>query len=456
MRGTISRRCHCRHPETGKELGAACPALKQSKHGEWEYRDRITTTTGRRSYRRGGHTRKADAEEYAKRVQELIGLARGDAHDEARVGDLLFGIKRGADLPSADTIRRRLGLRGDLDRSQTVGSWLDEWFASKRALRPSTARSYRQHLDLYLIPQLGQFPLDRLTAEHIADMFDLIEEWNQEIRAARAEGRRPVLQNDQRTRPQVVSNTTQRRVFATLRNALNTAWKRRRIDVNPALFVEMPAERHEPAQVWDPDQVATFLDHVEGERLGLLFRLVLLHGPRRGEAVGARWAGFNEETGELKVARPLLQFGGKIVEGDPKTRAGERTLYLDRATVEMLKRLRTAQKRERMLLGEAYDDDDLIFCREDGTPFPPDYVSRKFREWSTAAGLPRIRLHDGRHTAASLALEAKVDIKVVSKRMGHSKTGFTQDTYQHVRRAVHDDAAEAVVRLLPERHRGAG
>jgi integrase len=85
----------------------------------------------------------------------------------------------------------------------------------------------------------------------------------------------------------------------------------------------------------------------------------------------------------------------------------------------------------------------------------PDYVSRRFGALSEAAGLPRIALHAGRHTAATLELEAGVDIKVVSERMGHSTTAITQNLYQHVRRQVHDGAAEAVVWLLPDR-RSAG
>ena len=104
-----------------------------------------------------------------------------------------------------------------------------------------------------------------------------------------------------------------------------------------------------------------------------------------------------------------------------------------------------------MAWGEAYEDNDLIWCREDDSPYPPDWVSRHFVDLAERAGLPRIQLHAGRRTAASLALEAGVDIKVVSERMGRSTTTITQNLYQHVRRVVHDRAAEAVVQLLPER-----
>jgi len=224
--------------------------------------------------------------------------------------------------------------------------------------------------------------------------------------------------------------------------------------VNVALFVEMPGEHRDPRLVWSPEQVVRFLEFTADDRLGTLYRLILLHGPRRGEAVGARRSAFNHAARELRVTRPILQLGGRLVESRPKTRAGERTLYLDAGTADLIKRESTARLRERLQWGEAYEDnDDLIWCREDGSAYSPDYVSRHFIEMSEKAGLSRIQLHAGRHTAASLALEAGVDIKVVSERMGHSTTTITQNLYQHVRRAVHDKAAEAVVQLLPERKR---
>jgi integrase len=455
VKGSISRRCYCKDPQTGKELGPRCPDLKSSKHGEWEFRARLVTTAGRKSYRRGGHRTRKDAEAYRDHVAALLRLAKGDAGDLAKIGDLIFKVKRGAQLPPVEDVRRRLGLGQDLDRSQTLGEWLEQWFAGKRALRDSTARGYRQHLDHYLIPILGDFPLDRLSAEHISDMFDAINEWNDEIALAREEGRAPVLEGDKRQRSKHVGVATQRRVYATLRTALNAAWKARRVDHNVALFVEMPAEYRDPRLVWSPEQVAHFLEFAAEDRLAALYRLVLLYGPRRGEAVGARRSAFNHANRELKVIRPILQLGGKLVESRPKTRAGERTLYLDQATADLIKRVCTARLRERLQWGEAYEDNDLIWCREDGSPYPPDYVSRHFIDLSERAGLPRIQLHAGRHTAASLRLEAGVDIKVVSEGLGHSNTSITQNLYTHVRRVLHDRAADAVIQLLPERKRAA-
>jgi integrase len=453
MKGSIKRYCFCKDLATGREVGVRCPQLADTKHGEWEYRDRHLTTAGYRPFRRRGFRTKTEAARFRTQVYDLLALARGDTDSLARLGDLVFDkTRRGGQLPAVEDVRRRLGLGRELDRSQTLGEWLEQWYAGKRALRESSARGYRAHLDNWLIPHLGHVPLDRLTPEHIADLFDTIESFNAEIRLAREEQRRANLPGDVRAKAKLTGIATQRRIFATLRNALNAALKSpRRIDFNPCDAVEMPAEHREPARVWSPEQVGAFLESADGDRLALLYRLVLLRGLRRGEACGLRWCDVDLDGRTLRVSEPLLQLGGKLVRSRAKTRAGERTVSLDAATVTALRAWRTTLKRERLRWGTAYVDGDLVFCREDGSAVPPDYVTRRFREIAKAAGVPVIRLHEGRHTAATLALEAGVDVKIVSDQLGHSTTTITRDLYQHVRRAVHDQAAEAVVQLLPAR-----
>lgn len=95
-----------------------------------------------------------------------------------------------------------------------------------------------------------------------------------------------------------------------------------------------------------------------------------------------------------------------------------------------------------------YQDLGLIFCRKDGSPLSPDWVSLRFKKLAADAGLPVFKLHEVRHTAATLALEAGIDIKIVPDQFGHSTTRMTQDLYTHVRQAVHDNSAEKVLNLL--------
>jgi integrase len=383
-------------------------------------------------------------------------LAGADDALRQRIGDLVVTrTKHGGQLPTAAEVRRKLGAGLDpAAPNVTVADLVGDWFASKRSAKMSTLRGYRQHLDHYVIPFLGQIPTDRLRAEHVAAMFDTIETWNTEIVAARTDNRTPKLDGDQRQRTKLVGVATQRRIFATLRNALNYAVRKRRlIDFNPCDGVEMPAEERDAALTWSPAQVAGFLAAAEHDPMYLMFRLVLLRGFRRGELVGLRVADFNPETKTIAVTRPVLQLGGRIVEDTPKSRAGRRVVSLDAETVRLMTAHLTSRKRARLIAGQAWQDNDLIFCQDDGSVISPDRVTNRFKAIARDAGLPVIRLHDGRHTAASLGLEAGVDIKLVSEQLGHSTTRITQDLYTHVRRELHDDAAERIVSLLPERRK---
>lgn len=157
---------------------------------------------------------------------------------------------------------------------------------------------------------------------------------------------------------------------------------------------------------------------------------------------------FDDEEGAITVNDALLEIGGKLVWGEPKSKAGERVVGLDDGTLAEGRAHRTRRKRERLAAGSAWTDSGLMFTNELGEAPRPDQVSALFKELSAEAGLPVIKMHATRHTAATLALEAGVDVKVVSDQLGHSTTTITRDIYQHVRRVQHRDAAEKVVALL--------
>jgi integrase len=125
-----------------------------------------------------------------------------------------------------------------------------------------------------------------------------------------------------------------------------------------------------------------------------------------------------------------------------------RQVALDAGTVAVLREHRKRQIEERLRWGPAYRAGDYVFTREDGKPYAPDDVTRAFREAVADAGVPRVRLHDLRHTWASLALAAGVNPKVVSERLGHATVSFTLDTYSHVMPGLQEDAAARVAALV--------
>ena len=258
-------------------------------------------------------------------------------------------------------------------------------------------------------------------------------------------------------------------MHATLLSALGTAFKRKQIGHNPASHVELDAGRRPqavvwtedrieawrrtgirpPVAVWTPQQAGAFLDGAAQHRLYPMFHLIAYRGLRRGEAVGLRWQDTNLDAAVLRITQQVVQLGWVTEVGEPKTHSGARTVSLDARTVAVLRSWRATQAGERHIWGEAWRDTGLVFTREDGSQLHPDTVTTVFEQMHRAAGLPPIRLHDLRHTAASLALAAGVPLKVVSEQLGHSSLAITADTYTSVLPAVAQAAAEAVADVIP-------
>ena len=191
-----------------------------------------------------------------------------------------------------------------------------------------------------------------------------------------------------------------------------------------------------------------FLACTADDRLADLYRLMTVTGMRRGETVGLRWEDVDLDDEFLFVIQQITEVNGRSVVSTPKTKKGQRLVQIDRDTSTMLRRHREAQKLERSAWGPAWNDACLVFTREDGRALRPDYVTRHFRELAETAGLPPIRLHDLRHTSASLALAAGVDLKVVSERLGHSQLAITADLYTHVNRHLGKAAAQQIADVL--------
>ena len=249
---------------------------------------------------------------------------------------------------------------------------------------------------------------------------------------------------------------------------LNAAIRAGHITINAAARAELPAARRPravvwtadrirewqltgirpPVAVWTPAQTAAFLNSIRGHRLYAAYHLIALRGLRRGEAAGLRWCDIDLDTGTAVISWQLQQYDGHLVLCPPKTGHSERLIALDRTTVAALRDHRAAQQTERVAAGESYHDSGYVFTRPNGDPMAPDWLSRYFRQLSDTAGLPPIRLHDLRHGAASLALAAGADLKVVQDMLGHSSIVLSADTYISVLPDVARETAEAIATLI--------
>lgn len=302
-------------------------------------------------------------------------------------------------------------------------------------MRATTRQNYRYLFNRHLIPALGNLLLAELDLPQLQATFDAM------ARVGRDTG--------------PLSTSTLTRARAALRTALNAAVRAGLIATNPVRGVELAAPpkphpvvwtparirewqatgKRPPVAVWTATQTAHFLASIRSEPLHPAFRLAALRGLRRGEISGLRWEDLDLDEGTLSVVRQLHRRDGQFITCPPKSKAGTRTIALDEDTVSVL---RTHAERR--------DQHGFVFTRADGEPLSAERLSRLIRTYSDQAGLPPVRFHDLRHGAASLALAAGADLKVVQDMLGHASIVLTADTYTSVlpetaRQAANDTAA---------------
>jgi integrase len=316
---------------------------------------------------------------------------------------------------------------------QTVAEYLDEWLGTIQR-QPSTIESYARNIRVHVVPRIGGRHLRSIDAGTLNAMYaDL-------LRDGRADGK-----------PGGLAPRTVRYVHTILGRAFEDAVKWGRLNRNPARSAEppRPSDSAPPEmQTWTGDQLGSFLAGVEGDRYHAPFLFIATTGVRRGEALGIRWGDLDLDAGRASIRQTITAVRHKIVIA-PRTKTDKgRRIDLDEATVAMLRRHRAQQAQERLLVGAGYAAGDLVFALPDGRPYHPERFSREFDRKVARTDLPRIRLHDLRHTWATLALEAGISVKVVSERLGHATSAITSDTYSHVSPTMGTDAAERVARMI--------
>ena len=316
---------------------------------------------------------------------------------------------------------------------EKLGAYLREWLTAIRPnIRPSAWASFESHVRIYLVPLIGHSQLQQLTATDV------------DLMTAR------LLGGEGRGARRPLSPTTVRRIIATLNSAMNYAVRKRKLDRNPVAAADRPRAARVEMKTWTADELGGFLDGVREHRLAPLITILATTGLRRGEALGLRWSDVDLGEGRLAVRQTLLAVNNHVQFGEPKTHRSRRSVDLDAATVVVLKAHRKIQLEERAEAGLGRPRADaLVFTDEQGDPLHPNVVTRTFAKLIIQAGAPRIRLHDLRHTHATLSLQAGVHVKIVSERLGHSSVMITLDTYSHAIPGLQRDAAERVAALIP-------
>ena len=316
----------------------------------------------------------------------------------------------------------------------TFAQWLDYWYKDiiLPQIEETTAYGYRGMIENYLKPQLGEIRLQKLTARDIQQYYT----W---------------LMGEKELSPNTVIKH-----HNLLTNTLNAAERQEYITKNPMRAVSPPKKRQREAKFYTPEQLGILLDKAVGTRLELPVFICAYLGLRRGELCGLRWSDVDLEHQTITIENTRTQAGKKEIEKGTKTASSTRTLYLPDTLCDMLKAAREHQQACRAEYKNAYDDNDYVVVMEDGRPFRPNYLSELFGKFLADNDLPKIVLHELRHTFASLSNQAGIPAYNIGKALGHSTPATTQKIYTHLLDQTHTQAVEGVAAIADEARRKAG
>lgn len=344
------------------------------------------------------------------------------AEAQAELDELRVSVRKGTYIPPV---------------RQTFGDYLtNDWLPAIRStIEKSTYESYARNVRLHIVPKLGGVPLQQLDAPMLNRFYAELQD-----DGGRKDGK-----------PGGLSARTVRYIHTIVGRALREAvdWERLVKNVAPKSAPPSASSAKSPEmKTWDAPTLARFLHEVREDRHQPTWLFLATTGCRRGESLGIRWADVDLDKGRVLLFQTISAINHEIVLA-PRTKSGKpRPIEIDTTTIASLRAVRKRQAEERLLLGPDYKDQDLVFARPDGTPQHPEHLSNAFDRRVARYKLPRIRLHDLRHTWATLALQAGVDVKIVSERLGHTSTKITWDIYQHVTPVMQSDAAETVAHLI--------
>lgn len=311
--------------------------------------------------------------------------------------------------------------------NETVGEFLARWLRdyAKGNVAPKTYEGYEHMIERHISPAIGHLQLTKLTPAQLQAYYA------ERIRSGRIRGKGGL------------SPRTVHHHHVVIHGALESAVKWGLLHRNPADATDPPRFETPEMNTLDDEGVRTFLEAARPTLWYPMIYVALFTGLRRSELLALRWDDVDLTLGYIYVKRAVHRLrDGSIVFRIPKSKRSRRPVALPPSATLMLRNHQEKEELRRSLTdGSKVAGQDLIFAREDGSPYPPDSLTQAWRKLANASGFTGIRLHDARHTHATLLLKHNVHPKVVQERLGHSTIATTLDIYSHVIPGLQDAAA---------------
>jgi len=312
-----------------------------------------------------------------------------------------------------------------VDTQITLNEYLINWLGTiKSAKSHSTWSHYEQVIRIHILPKLGQVKVYELKPEQIQALYSHLQ------------GKK-------------VGAYTILKIHTVLHSALQQAVKMGMLGRNPVSLTHPPKEPNTEMATLSESQVSQLLIAAMNHRWQALFHLAITTGARQMELLGLKWSDLDWQQQTLKIERQLVRPDGSGIQfSAPKTRFGKRSVALGSKTIELLRKHYERQQDERKVAAEKWVEHGLIFTTSLGGPIHPRNLLRDFKIILKHAGLPIIRFHDLRHTAASLMLNNNIAPIIVSRRLGHAKASITLDIYGHLISSLQTEVAEKIDELI--------
>ncbi len=311
-------------------------------------------------------------------------------------------------------------------KDQTVKQLCERWLAvHKPTVRHSTYLTYRSAIEKHILPAFGHLALRKLTAQDL-DVFY----------ARKAE--------------EGLSSSRIRGIHTIIYMALQQAVRWRLIARNVSQEIStLPRDtRPQERQTLTPEQAQKLLEAAQGHRLEAMITLALATGMRRGELLALRWQDIDWQNKHVNVRRSVSRLPGGYQVSEPKTASGKRRITLPPFVLAALERHRLRQRETKVKAGSAWEDHDLVFCNTYGRFLNSASLYDLFTALVKKAGLPPMRFHDLRHSAATILMTMKVPVKVIQELLGHSSSSITLNVYGHVLPTMQDAAMDTMERLF--------